>query len=184
MVGSGGKGGNTTQTTKVELPKSLETGAKSVLASALRAASLPYSPNRGVTIAAFSPDQMAAFQGGDQMAMALGLPNDRSTGNVPTPTVGANGVRGYSTGALYDENVRSSMSARDIAMREALLGSYADNADKIQPNKAFDAARNPRASTKGSGSTSSAGTYVDPRTNGLAFLFGGAGGNSHSGGRK
>lgn len=130
----GGKGGSQTQT--IKLPKSLEEGSTEVLAAGLRSAALPYSPNRGVTIAAFSPQQQAAMEGANSAAGAFGLPMGQGQ-YMPPAEVGAGGVKGYSTGDLYDQNVARSMTPAEQAARNALLLSYANSAERIKPDATF-----------------------------------------------
>jgi hypothetical protein len=117
----GGKGSTSTST--IDLPQELEQGAVGTLGAALQSAALPYSPNRGVTIAGFSPQQEAGFQNADAAASAFGLAAGGQD-YMPQQETGAGGVRGYSTGALYDENVNRSMGAADRLSREQLLRNY------------------------------------------------------------
>lgn len=135
-MAGGGKGGSQEQS--VTLPPELMEGASAVLASALRSASLPYRPNRTPTIAAFSPQQMAAFEGANEAANAYGLPSADISGYLPAPEMSASGFSGYSTGDMYDEAVTNSMTAQDIALRDALLDSYAASASRVQAYEPFD----------------------------------------------
>jgi len=131
MGGGGGKGGGSSGSVKID-PR-LQEGAVQAMTGSLRSAALPYRTNRGVSIAAFSPEQLAAFQGANSAASAYGFGgsgHDEGT-YLPTPELGAGGVLGYSTGALYDENVARSLSDKDINARNKLLESYANSAEKI-----------------------------------------------------
>jgi len=133
----GGKGGK--DVTKVELPEELQEGAKGVLAAAMQSAALPYSPNRGVSIAAFTPQQQAAFQGANAAAQAFGLPaasNQQMAQANPTPERSANGVMGYSTGKLFDQNKNASMSQEDQRKRDDLLKYYGTVGRDIDPRSA------------------------------------------------
>lgn len=122
-MSSGGKGGK--NTTTVELDPRLEEGAVNAMAGALASAGLDYSPNRGTTIAAFSPQQMAAFQGANQAAGAFGLPTGGEPANsMPTPEMGASGVLGYSTGGQYDANIAASVSPEQQAERQGILDYF------------------------------------------------------------
>jgi len=127
-------GGGTTETTqKVELPETLEAGANEVLAAALQAAAIPYSPNLGVTQAAFSPLELATQQGAGQMAQAYGVGNAaNATGYLPDPVQGAGGVYGYTTRPMYEEMVYASTSPTQRQMRDDSLQGYADAAYRIR----------------------------------------------------
>lgn len=141
-MAGGGKGGKQTDTK--EIPLSLETGAQSALASAMQAASLDFSPNRGVTIAGFSPQQEAAFAGANMAASAFGMP----TGDgqyLPEAQTTADGYKGYSTGGLYDEMRAQSMSASDVAKRNAILSQYAKDAKTIRAIKPGTTASSPNS---------------------------------------
>lgn len=127
-MGGGGKGGS--KETTVELPPELETGSAGAIGAAMQSAALPYKPNRGVTIAGFSPQQEAVFDGTNAAAAAFGLPI--AQGNyLPEMETGAGGVKGYSTGALFDENVDKSMTEEDIIAREKLLENYGMIGDQV-----------------------------------------------------
>lgn len=134
-------------TSRVELPESLERGSEEVIAAAMRSAALPYSPNRGVTIAAMAPQQRAAMTGANNAAAAFGLPTGDAN-YLPTPTTGAGGVKGYSTGALYDQMLGQSTTSAQRALRDAILRSYGTASQNILPNEdvasAQEAANQPR----------------------------------------
>ncbi len=129
-MAGGGKGGS--EETTVKLPPELEKGAIGALAGALRSAALPYTPNRGATIAAFSPQQQAAFEGANQAAAAFGMPTGGG-GYLPQAETTAQGYKGYSTGGLYDQMLNQSVSPENQAARAAILGDYAHTADQIKP---------------------------------------------------
>ena len=126
-----GGGKSSSQTTKVKLPKELEAGAVGALGGALQSASLPYSPNRGITIAGFSPDQQAAMNNANTGAATFGLASGAGQSYLPATQTGAGGVQGYSTGALFDQNVDASMSMQDRQLREDILQGYANTGSKI-----------------------------------------------------
>lgn len=106
MSGGGGKGGEKSQ----KMDPGLTAAARDALDFAAAGAAVPHSPNRGVSFAAFTPQQMAAFQGANEAASAFGLPTGSATSAMPAAEMSANGIRGYSTGALYDENKNKSMT--------------------------------------------------------------------------
>lgn len=127
MAGGGGKGGKTETTTRLD-PR-LEEGAASAVAGALQSAGLDYSPNRGATIAAFTPQQQAAFQGANEAAAAFGLP----TGGVNMPAAESmGGIEGYSTGGLYDEMLKKSMTPQQQQERGNILDFYSQQGQKIK----------------------------------------------------
>jgi hypothetical protein len=118
MAGGGGKGGTQSQ----EIDPGLTAAARDALDFSAAAAALPYSPNRGVQIAGFTPQQEAAFANSDAAAGALGL----ATGGRPTmPALetSANGIKGYSTGANFDEIKNKSMSPE---LQEAMAKLFAN----------------------------------------------------------
>lgn len=120
-MGGGGKGGETQQ----QIDPALTAAARDGLDLAAAGAAIPYSPNRGVQFAAFTPQQEAAMQGADDAAAAFGLP---STGNpvsagIPAAETNAAGVKGYSTGAAYDEMKNKSMSP---GLQAAIAKLFAD----------------------------------------------------------
>lgn len=126
-----GFGGGTQRTEQtVKLPKSLEVGAREVLAAGMRAAALPYTPNRGVTVAAFTPQQEAAMQGANLQASAFGLPSVNSYGISPNVEM-TNGVAGYSTGTIYDDMLDASTTQSDRDARQGLLDEYLAAAARI-----------------------------------------------------
>lgn len=69
------------------------------------AAALGYQPNRGVTIAGFTPMQQAGFQNISNAASAFGMarPQNAMAGMPQTQTQG--GIAGYSTGPHFDAMV-------------------------------------------------------------------------------
>lgn len=127
MAGGGGKGGTTETTTRLD-PR-LEEGAASAVAGALQSAGLDYAPNRGMTIAAFTPQQQAAFQGANEAAAAFGLPTGGV--NMPTPET-SSGIEGYSTGGLYDEMLKKSITPEQQAERGTILDFYSQRGQKIK----------------------------------------------------
>lgn len=90
---SGGKGGS--QSTTVEIPDWLEGPAKRTLARAESVADIGYAPYYGPEVAAFSPDQQAAFDNTNAAAAAFGL--DAGGGGYMPQTTQMGGARGYSS---------------------------------------------------------------------------------------
>jgi len=121
--GGGGKGGTTNTTQSVEIDPRLAEGSANAIAGALSSAGLDYSPNRGESIAAFSPQQMAAFKGANDAAGAYGLPTGGGT-NLVQPTTNAMGIQGYSTGSIFDQMRDLSVSPEQQAERQSILDYY------------------------------------------------------------
>lgn len=129
MAGGGGKGGKTTE--RMELPPELQKASVGALGGGMAAASLPYAPNRGVSIAAFTPQEMAAFQGANSAASAFGLPTGGVFDTLPKAERGAGGIAGYSTGALYDQIKNQSMSPQEQQARSNILSGYGNIAEQL-----------------------------------------------------
>lgn len=62
---------------------------------------IPFMPNRGATVAAFTPQQTAAFDMSNQAASAFGF--SPLADYVPPPVVMTGGVAGHSAAPIYDE---------------------------------------------------------------------------------
>ena len=97
---SGGKGGSTTST--VEVPQYIEDAARRNLERADLISKIGYVPYFGPDVAAFTPQQEAAFAGTQQLAGAFGTPTTMDMG-VPAPQTFAGGVRGYSSAPMFEE---------------------------------------------------------------------------------
>lgn len=125
----GGKGGSST--TKVELPPELQQGAAEVLAAGLRSASLPYSPNRGVTVAAFTPQQKQAMRGATRGARAFGLARDGKVDfGLPQAQRNDMGIKGYSTAPLYDEMINQSITPERQAEQQGIMQGFRNAAGR------------------------------------------------------
>ena len=97
---AGGKGGSTTST--VEVPQYIEDAARRNLERADLISKIGYVPYFGPDVAAFTPQQEAAFAGTQQLAGAFGTPTTMDMG-VPAPQTFAGGVRGYSSAPMFEE---------------------------------------------------------------------------------
>ena len=97
---SGGKGGSTTST--VEVPQYIEDAARRNLERADLISQIGYVPYFGPDVAAFTPQQEAAFAGTQQLAGAFGTPTTMDMG-VPAPQTFAGGVRGYSSAPMFEQ---------------------------------------------------------------------------------
>lgn len=101
-MSGGGKGGS--QTSKVEIPAWLEQAAQRNIGRAEDLATLGYTPYYGPDVAAMTPMQEAAMANTNAGAAAFGLAAPATTG-APTAQDFGGGVRGYSSGSLYDQAV-------------------------------------------------------------------------------
>jgi len=128
----GGKGGSQTteQVQRVEIDPRLEQLGVAVGTGALKTAALPFRMPRGVQIAAFTPQQQAAFQGASAASSALGLPS-AGTAAMPEPEVNSMGIAGYDPSYLYDEMMSETFTDEDIAAREDISSYYRSQADKV-----------------------------------------------------
>lgn len=97
-----------TSTNKQTIDPRISKAAGPLIGMSKRLGKLPFVPNRGITIAGFNPQQQAAFDGIGQAAAAYGMPSS-SQGGIPAPTMGADGISGYSTGPSYDQMMGASM---------------------------------------------------------------------------
>lgn len=108
-MSGGGKGG--TSSNQVKIDPNLERASKDMLDYAAAAASTPYTPNRGNTVAAFTPLQQAAHANANSGAGAFGLSTANANASPIGPaTIGENGIAGYNTGAMYDQNKAASFT--------------------------------------------------------------------------
>lgn len=121
---SGGKGGS--QTTEVKIPEWLEGAARENIARGSDVAKLGYTPYYGPDVAAMTPMQTAAAQNINQGASAFGLaaPSDPMAG-MPQAQTFAGGVRGYSSGPIYDESLTRLKQERP-GQYDAMTGMFID----------------------------------------------------------
>lgn len=97
---------NKTSTSETKINEDVSKAASQNWQLAQNIAKLGYQPNRGVTIAAFTPQQEAAMRGTNTAANAfgMGMAGD-PLANMPQAETSASGIRGYSTGADYDQMI-------------------------------------------------------------------------------
>tara|TARA_R110000851_G_scaffold125546_3_gene256512 strand:- start:119 stop:682 length:564 start_codon:yes stop_codon:yes gene_type:complete len=104
---SGGKGGSSTS--EVKIPQYIEDAARRNLAKAEEVSQLGYVPYYGPDVAAFTPNQQAAFQNTADTAGAFGMAAPSSQqdimGGMGEPTEYANGVSGYSSQPMFQESL-------------------------------------------------------------------------------
>lgn len=100
------KGGK--QTTSVQLPKNIERAGAANIQQAQQIGRLGYVPYYGPEVAAMTPMQLAAGQGIGSAASAFGLPGGGMSPmqGMPPPQTFAGGVRGYSSGGIFDQALR------------------------------------------------------------------------------
>lgn len=101
-------------------------------------AKLGYQPNRGVTIAGFTPQQQAAMSGNVQAASAFGLPTAAPMSGIPPTQTSATGIQGYSTGAEYDDM----LSKLPGGYRASINSFFADPNKQIERTKPAKVSRN------------------------------------------
>lgn len=93
-----GKGGGSKTTTSV--PDYVERAGKKATVAADRIADIGYTPYYGPDVAAFAPQQMAAFQNTNDMAQAFGM----GGGQVNMPQAqDFNGIQAYSSAPMYED---------------------------------------------------------------------------------
>jgi hypothetical protein len=105
---SGGKGGS--QSTQVEIPKYLEDASKENIAMGKEVAKIGYTPYYGPDVAALTPAQEAARANIGSMASAFGMQGP--TSGMPAATDFGDGIRGYSSGSLYEQALEELKSRR------------------------------------------------------------------------
>lgn len=101
-MSSGGKGGS--QTSRVEIPKYLETALKDNLGRSTEMSRLGYMPYYGPTVAAQSPQTIAAMNNNNALAQAYGMQTTDPTAGMPQAQ-NYGGVNAYSSGDIYDQSV-------------------------------------------------------------------------------
>ena len=109
---SGGKGGSQTQAQ--QMPKFLEDAAKYNIDMAKQAGQVGYMPYYGPDVAALTPQQEQAMQTNFSAQQAYGMvdPMAQFSTGMPQAQEFAGGVRGYSSGNLFDQAV-AELAARD-----------------------------------------------------------------------
>lgn len=120
------KGGGSTQTAKVEIPKWLEDAAQANIARAKQTADIGYVPNYGLDVAAFSPLQQQGMQATGMGAQAFGFAPQGfdATAGIPTPET-VNGFTGYRSGNLFDEAMQQ-LATRRPAQYVGMQGLFTD----------------------------------------------------------
>lgn len=127
------KGGS--QTTSVQIPAWLENAARSNLARAEVTAAIGPTPYYGPDVAALTPMQEAAMANTNRGASAFGLTSASGTG-APTPTTFAGGVRGYSSGSIYDQALEE-LKRRAPGQYAALRAPFMDPITGAMPSGVY-----------------------------------------------
>lgn len=94
----------------MQIPEWMEQPARRNIARAEEISQLGYIPNFGPQVAGFSNAQYRSMGNNNQMARAYGM--QTPTSDVPEPTMFANGVRGYSSYPLFQQNVNTLRNER------------------------------------------------------------------------
>jgi len=154
---SGGKGGS--QTSQVEIPQWIEDPAKRNLARAEQAQQLGYMPYYGPDVAAFTPAQETAMQSSYDAAAAFGLApqGGNAMAGMPQAQEFMGGVRGYSSGGLYDQAVAElaarrpgQVAAYDMMHVNPQTG-YVDSFPQAQTDQATAVAQSGQSNGGGDG---------------------------------
>ena len=168
----GSKGGSETVEMEASIPSWAEGAAQYNIDRARQAGELGYVPFYGPDVAALSPMQMAAGQNIRNAAAAFGMDGGQSA--LPEAQTFAGGIRGYSSGDLFEESLQR--------LKEERPGQYAAYMDMfIDPYTG-----RPRTGAQGgagggmSGDAAGYGMLGVPRPfNPLQALLGGALGNGN-----
>jgi len=136
MSGGGGKGGSTTQTSKVEIPDYLEEPLKRNIAKAEELATIGHTPHMGPTVAAPTDMQQAAMRNTSNAAQAYGMGGADPMSNMPQQQTFAGGVQGYSAFPLYEQAL-SELQARMPGQYEALTAPFLDPVSGAAPDAPY-----------------------------------------------
>ena len=120
---SGGKGG--TETQQATIPAYIEHYAQQNLQRAAQVAQLGYQPYYGPDVAALTPFQHAAMDNNRAAAGAFGLAAPAVNTLMDAPTEYAGGVRGYSSGPIFDAALAEYIARHpeQAARYDALFGN-------------------------------------------------------------
>jgi len=101
MSGGGGKGGS--QSTQVSFPPWLDAASQDAVQRGQRISEIGYIPYEGPDVAALAPQQIAAMQGTNSAASAMGLPTAAPGAGLPAPQTFAGGIQGYSGAPMANQ---------------------------------------------------------------------------------
>jgi len=133
---SGGKGGSTTQTSKVEIPDYLEEPIKRNIAKAEDLATIGFTPYMGPEVAAMTPMQQAAMQNTSSAAQAYGLGAAPGQEVMPQPQTFAGGVQGYSSFPIYEQAL-AELQSRMPGQYQALQAPFRDPVTGAAPEAPY-----------------------------------------------
>ncbi len=122
-MSGGGKGGK--QTTQVQIPKWLEDAGKGALAQGQEISKIGYMPHYGPDVAALTQPQLDAMGNTNAAASAFGLGSSPAGAGLPDPQVFDGGVRGYSSGSLFDQAV-AELQQRRPGQYDQLMKQFVD----------------------------------------------------------
>jgi len=145
MSGGGGKGGSTTQTSKVEIPDYLEEPLKRNIAKAEELATIGHTPHMGPTVAAPTDMQQAAMRNTSNAAQAYGMGGADPMSNMPQQQTFAGGVQGYSAFPLYEQAL-AELQSRMPGQYQALRAPFRDPVTGAAPEAPYGQAPEPAAS--------------------------------------
>lgn len=97
--GGGGKGGES----ETKINPEIAEAARQNYAMAQATAQLGHQPNRGVTVAALDPTQIASMENNNTGLDAFGMSTSAPMAGLPQPETDSAGFRGYSTAPSYDD---------------------------------------------------------------------------------
>lgn len=122
---SGGKSGSSTTTQESSIPEYIEHYAKQNLHRAAQVAQLGYQPYYGPDVAALTPFQLAAMDNNRAAANAFGMAAPAVNTLMDAPTEYAGGVRGYSSGPIFDQALAEYIARHpeQAARYDALFGN-------------------------------------------------------------
>jgi hypothetical protein len=130
--------GSRSVTQKTKIDPALARQSRRAMDFAELVATLPYSPNLGVTLAGFTPQQLAAQDMANAQASAFGFaaPSQSAAQTMPATQMSPSGIAGYSIADDY-------MGMRDASMptelQQFIMGLFRD------PNNPNAAPANPMA---------------------------------------
>jgi hypothetical protein len=128
-------GGGGRNTTEVTVPAWLEEAARRNLSRADELARIGPTPYYGPDVAAMTPMQVAAMQGTNTAASALGLSTADPMAGMPTAT-NYGGMSAYSSGGLYDQAL-AELERRMPGQYAALRAPFIDPMTGAQPTGVY-----------------------------------------------
>ena len=127
LLSAFGDDSKSTTQSKTEIPKWVEDQMKANLNRGNRTAEIGYTPNYGPQVAAFNPTQMGSFGATGRTGASMGLLAQGATGTegIPTPTDYGNGMKGYSSGPMYDQML-AELEQRRPGQKRAIDNMFLD----------------------------------------------------------